>query len=159
MSRILVTEAVIGHIMYRLRKEVDLDVVFEPDIWNDSAALTAAVQDTEAIIICNQTQATAELIAGALKIKSRGEVVVEVALMNAPERCVIAGAGLDLRATEPPVEGDVIVNSNQVVLTPHIAAFPHEARERVVESVCPDVSGVLRGGAAEGYFNFPQPKR
>ena len=71
---------------------------------------------------------------------------------------MIAGAALDVRATEPPPEGDAIVNSKLVVLTPHIAAFTHEAQERVVESVCRDASAVLRGGAAEGYFNFPQPK-
>lgn len=69
MSRILVTEAVTGHAMDRLREEADLDVVFEPDIWKDATALAEAVKDAEAIIVRNQTQVTAELIAAAPKLK------------------------------------------------------------------------------------------
>ena len=324
MSRILVTEEVNGVAMDRLREESDLNVVFEPDLWNNLDALNDAIKDAQAIIVRNQTQVTAELIAAAPNLKivaragagldnidtdavtkagivvsfapsenslsvaelaiglflslarnipsadqdirkgnwnralftggelsgkilgvvgigrigtlvaqrakafgmtivahdnfvdqegtqykeldvtfleldellgsadfitvhlpllpstrqmfteslfakmkpsaylvntSRGEVVDEIALANALESGVIAGAALDVRSTEPPAVGDAIVNSDKVVLTPHIAAFTHEAQERVVESVCRDAAAVLRGGAAEGFFNFPEPKR
>ena len=89
---------------------------------------------------------------------SRGEVVDEAALAEALENGIIAGAGLDVRETEPPTSGDPIIESDKTVLTPHIAAFTNEAQERVVASVCRDSAAVLRGQAAEGFFNFPEPK-
>ena len=324
MHKILVTEAVKGEAMDRLLEEEGLEVIYQPELWKDPAALAEAAREAEAIIVRNQTQVTAELIAGAPNLKivaragagldnvdtdaateagvvvsfaptenslsvaelaiglfmslarnlatagrdirdgnwnraqftggelsgktlgvvgigrigtlvaqrakafgmsimahdkfvdqnashykeldvtfvelddllaqsdyitvhlpllpdtrelfnearfaqmkpsaffvntSRGEVVDESALINALNNGVIAGAALDVRASEPPAAGDPIVASEKVVLTPHIAAFTHEAQERVVESVCRDTRAVLRGGAAEGYFNFPEPKR
>jgi len=89
---------------------------------------------------------------------SRGEVVDETALADALENGIIAGAGLDVRETEPPKTGDPIIVSDKTVLTPHIAAFTNEAQERVVASVCRDAAAVLRGQAAVGFFNFPEPK-
>ncbi len=90
---------------------------------------------------------------------SRGEVVDEGALAEALETGIIAGAALDVRETEPPGGGDPITGMDNAVLTPHIAAFTNEAQERVEAAVCRDTAAVLRGQPAEGYFNFPQPKR
>ena len=47
---------------------------------------------------------------------------------------------------------------DNVILTPHIAAFTREAQERVVAAVCQDVTAVLAGGAAKNFVNFPKPK-
>ena len=44
-----------------------------------------------------------------------------------------------------------------VILTPHIAAFTGEAQERVVAAVCQDAAAVLRGQEAVNGFNFSQP--
>lgn len=89
---------------------------------------------------------------------SRGEVVDEDALFHAIQNKQIAGAALDVRATEPP--GDSPLNNlDNVILTPHIAAFTHEAQDRVVITVCRDVTAVLQGGKADDYFNFPSPNR
>jgi len=324
VKRILVTEAVKGEAMSQLRNEADLEVIFEPDLWNDPAALKQAVAEADAIIVRNQTQVTAELIAAAPKLKiiaragagldnidtdaataagivvsfapsenslsvaelaiglfislarnitsadkdirkgnwnralftgselsgktlgvvgigrigtlvaqrakafgmnliahdkfadqsashyteldvsfveldellakadfitvhlpllpdtrklfnqerfakmkssaffvntSRGEVVDETALAEALENGIIAGAGLDVREIEPPTAGDAIVQTDKAVLTPHIAAFTNEAQERVVAAVCRDSTAVLRGQAADGFFNFAEPKR
>ena len=324
MSRILVTEAIKGEAMNQLRREADLDVVFEPDLWKEPAALAQAVGEAEAIIVRNQTQVTADLIKAAPKLKiiaragagldnidteaataagivvsfapnenslsvaelamglflslarkipsadqdirdgnwnrflftgselsgknlgivgigrigtlvgqrakafgmnllahdnfvdqnapqyreldvsfveldelleqsdfitvhlpllpttrgmfneeqfakmkpsaffvntSRGEVVDEEALVSALESGTIAGAGLDVRETEPPMPGDPLVATDKAILTPHIAAFTEEAQERVVAADSRDAAAVLRGREAEGYFNFVRPKR
>jgi len=324
VSRILVTEAIKGEAMNQLRREADLDVVFEPDLWKEPAALAQAVGEAEAIIVRNQTQVTADLIKAAPKLKiiaragagldnidteaataagivvsfapnenslsvaelamglflslarkipsadkdirdgnwnrflftgselsgknlgivgigrigtlvgqrakafgmnllahdnfvdqnapqyreldvsfveldelleqsdfitvhlpllpttrgmfnkerfakmkpsaffvntSRGEVVDEEALVSALDSGTIAGAGLDVRETEPPMPGDPLVTNHKAILTPHIAAFTSEAQERVVAAVCRDAAAVLRGQEAEGFFNFAQPKR
>ena len=89
---------------------------------------------------------------------SRGEVVDEEGLVRALEEGRIAGAALDVRGTEPP-EPCPLSRMDNVILTPHVAAFTHEAQHRVVEAVCRDVAAVLRGGEAVSYFNFPSPRR
>jgi D-3-phosphoglycerate dehydrogenase len=75
---------------------------------------------------------------------SRGEVVDEVALAEALKSKKIAGAGLDVRAKEPPVAGELETLDNLVV-TPHTAAFTAEAQLRVTNSICEDVGLALEG--------------
>jgi len=89
---------------------------------------------------------------------SRGEVVDEDGLIRALEEGRIGGAALDVRQTEPPQSGRLAEMDN-VILTPHVGAFTHEAQHRVVYAVCRDVTAVLGGGRAAGYLNFPVPKR
>jgi D-3-phosphoglycerate dehydrogenase / 2-oxoglutarate reductase len=88
---------------------------------------------------------------------SRGEVVDESALLSALREKRIAGAALDVRATEPPAAGELETLPN-VILTPHVAAFTTEGQRRVVTSICRDVAAVLRGEAARNYVNFPTPR-
>ncbi len=89
---------------------------------------------------------------------SRGGVVVESDLCRALEERIIAGAALDVREEEPPPPSPLHEMEN-VVLTPHIAAFTEEAQERVMASVCRDVERVLRGEEAINFVNFPRPRR
>ena len=94
---------------------------------------------------------------GALFINtSRGEVVDESALIAALEQKQIAGAALDVRATEPP-GASALSEMENVILTPHIAAFTVEGQRRVVASVCRDVAAVLRGESPKYFVNFPKP--
>jgi D-3-phosphoglycerate dehydrogenase / 2-oxoglutarate reductase len=89
---------------------------------------------------------------------ARGEVVNEADLARALREKRLAGAALDVRETEPPGASPLNALEN-VILTPHIAAFTREAQDRVLRAVCADVAGVLRGGAAKNFANFPQPRR
>jgi D-3-phosphoglycerate dehydrogenase / 2-oxoglutarate reductase len=89
---------------------------------------------------------------------SRGEVVDEAALLHALNEKQIAGAALDVRSQEPPTDNK-LAKLNNVILTPHIGAFTHEAQERVVAAVCDDVTAVLAGNSATNAFNFAAPKR
>jgi D-3-phosphoglycerate dehydrogenase len=89
---------------------------------------------------------------------SRGEIVDEAALVRALQSGAIAGAALDVRQCEPPERGALEAMEN-VLLTPHIAAFTTEAQDRVVAAVCRDVAAVLRGEEAQGCFNFARPER
>jgi D-3-phosphoglycerate dehydrogenase / 2-oxoglutarate reductase len=88
---------------------------------------------------------------------ARGEVVDESGLVRALKEMRIAGAGLDVREQEPP-GSTPFAGMENVILTPHIAAFTREAQERVVAAVCQDVATVLAGGAAKNFVNFPKPK-
>ncbi len=62
---------------------------------------------------------------------ARGGVVDEAALLRALESGKVAGAALDVFATEPPAAGDALVGAVNVSLTPHIGAATAEAQERV----------------------------
>lgn len=88
---------------------------------------------------------------------ARGEVVDEPGLIRALKEKRIAGAGLDVREQEPPKPSELSEMEN-VILTPHIAAFTREAQERVVTAVCQDVVAVLEGRNAKNFVNFPKPK-
>jgi D-3-phosphoglycerate dehydrogenase len=88
---------------------------------------------------------------------ARGEVVDEQGLIRALQEKKLAGAGLDVREQEPPA-ASALAGMENVILTPHIAAFTREAQERVIAAVCQDVLAVLAGGAAKNFVNFPKPK-
>ena len=75
---------------------------------------------------------------------SRGEVINEDDLITALKSGRIAGAALDVRTKEPPQVNGLEALPN-VILTPHIAAFTHEAQERVTRAVCEDIALVLEG--------------
>lgn len=78
---------------------------------------------------------------------SRGSVVVEQDLVEALKAGIVGGAALDVRGKEPPQVGELESLPN-VILTPHIAAFTHEAQDRVTAAVCEDAARVLQGKPA-----------
>ena len=88
---------------------------------------------------------------------SRGKVVDEEGLVRALNEKRLAGAGLDVRAKEPP--SGPLSTADNVILAPHIGAFTVEGQDRVVTTVCRDVAAVLRGQPARNFFNFPTPRR
>lgn len=88
---------------------------------------------------------------------ARGEVVAEQGLIRALKQGQILGAGLDVREQEPPEKGPLSDMEN-VILTPHIAAFTREAQERVTAAVCKDVLSILEGKSAQYYVNFSKPR-
>jgi len=78
---------------------------------------------------------------------SRGKVVVEQDLVEALKAGIVGGAALDVRSKEPPQVGELETMPN-VILLPHIAAFTHEAQDRVTAAICEDVARVLDGKPA-----------
>ncbi len=76
---------------------------------------------------------------------SRGPVVDEAALIAALKENRIAGAGLDVFEAEPPAPDSPFSQMDNVVLTPHLASFTEEGRQRMGMMVAEDVLRVLRG--------------
>ncbi len=89
---------------------------------------------------------------------ARGTAVDEAGLVRALQEKRLAGAGLDVRQKEPPGAGDPFAGMDNVILTPHIAAFTEEGQQRVLSTVCADVRAVLNGGDAKNVANFSRPR-
>ena len=75
---------------------------------------------------------------------ARGEVVDESALLDALENGGIAGAGLDVFATEPGLNPRFLKLDN-VVLTPHSASITREVRVKLIACMIEDISAFLAG--------------
>jgi len=88
---------------------------------------------------------------------SRGDVVIEADLVTALKAGRIAGAALDVRAIEPPRVGELERLPN-VILTPHLGAFTHEAQGRVTRTICEDVARVLDGLPVQNAVNKVEPR-
>jgi phosphoglycerate dehydrogenase-like enzyme len=76
---------------------------------------------------------------------SRGPVVDEEALYDALKHRRIAGAALDVFEIEPPF-GSKILELDQVVCTPHIAAYTHETLRRMDAECVATLSRALHSG-------------
>lgn len=76
---------------------------------------------------------------------SRGRVVDEAALIEALQRGLIRGAGLDVFEHEPlPVDSPLLAMSNVVAL-PHIGSATHETREAMAATGVDDLIAGLEG--------------
>lgn len=79
---------------------------------------------------------------------ARGPVVDDEALYTALTEGMIAGAGLDVTGTEPMKESNPlsrIMDSNKLIITPHLAWASIEARNRVVEETYKNIKAFYEG--------------
>jgi len=84
---------------------------------------------------------------------ARGPIVHEDALIEALQAGRLAGAALDVFAEEP-YSGPLLELEN-VVLTPHLAASTQEAQDRAGVIVAEQVAAALEGGVVTNAVNTP----
>ncbi len=139
-------------------KELDARLVSLNDLLREADFVTTHVPLTDETREMFNKERFALMKPSAMLINtSRGEVIDEEALSHALQNQQLAGAALDVRSVEPPGQSPLDKLDN-VIFTPHIAAFTEEAQDRVVSTVCSDVTKVLEGKEAENFFNFPLPR-
>ena len=72
---------------------------------------------------------------------ARGGIVDEVALLDALQRGMIGGAGIDVLSVEPPAPGNPLVTADlpNLIVTPHVAWASREARQRLLDQVADNI--------------------
>ena len=87
---------------------------------------------------------------------ARAELVDEKALADALIKGKIAGAGIDVFSEEPvKMENPLIgVDSNKVLLSPHVAGVTDEAAGRIINMATANIARVLKGDAPESLVNI-----
>ena len=92
MADILISENIAGTPIDELRRTHD--VSFLPDVWKDPVALREAIRGSRALVVRNQTQVTAELIAAAerLEIVARAGVGLDNIDVRAASRAGVVVA-------------------------------------------------------------------
>lgn len=108
---------------------------------------------------CPLTKETREMIGaaefqlmreGALLINTaRGGLVSESALAEALKRGRIGGAGFDVLTSEPPREGNPLLDLDlpNFILTPHVAWASREAMQALADQVILNIEAFVRGEA------------
>jgi D-3-phosphoglycerate dehydrogenase / 2-oxoglutarate reductase len=84
---------------------------------------------------------------------ARGELVDEDALLDALRSGHVAGAALDVFSAEP-YSGPLLEHEN-VIVTPHLAASTREAQDRAGVIVAEQVAAALEGGLVTNAVNMP----
>jgi lactate dehydrogenase-like 2-hydroxyacid dehydrogenase len=139
---------VFGPVRYHGPTQKDVPFTFEPDL-----PALAAWADV-LVVTCQANAATFGLIdttilealgpQGNLVNVARGSVVDEPALIAAVTNGTIAGAALDVFADEPRVP-QALIDSDRVVLTPHIASATAECRKEMADLVLANLRAFLAG--------------
>lgn len=112
----------------------DLKVLHYDPFCKDSVPLESLLPASDFVSVhCPLTDETRGLFSaerfammkpGALLVNtSRGPVIDESALWNALQNGTIGGAALDVLSDEPPAPSNPLLSLDNVILTPHIAAF------------------------------------
>lgn len=86
---------------------------------------------------------------------ARGGVLDEDALYKAISEGRVAGAGLDVYATEPCTDSPLF-DLDQVVATPHLGASTEEAQEKAGVAVAESIVAFFGGYEVPGAFNLAQ---
>ena len=91
---------------------------------------------------------------GAFLINTaRGSLIDEAALYDALLNNVIAGAGLDVLQSEPPLPDNPLFELENVIVTPHTAALTVEGNRNMALRVAENVCTVLDGKSTKDLAN------
>lgn len=124
-------------------KQVSLDELFAD---SDVISLHCPLfPETEGII---NKDSISKMKDGVLIINdSRGPLIVEEDLRDALTSGKVAAAAVDVVSTEPIEKDNPLLDAPNIIITPHIAWAPKEARQRLMD-VCVDNLKAFLNGAA-----------
>jgi len=88
---------------------------------------------------------------------ARGGLVDEQALADALAAGKIAGAGLDVLASEPPRQGSPLLTAPNCVITPHVAWATRKARARLIAAAAENLAAFQAGRPRNVVRPSPEP--
>jgi glyoxylate reductase len=142
-------------------RERELGVTWEPE-------LDEVLRRADVVVLMATYNATTHRLIGDRELSlmkptaflvntARGRIVDEPALIEALRNGTIAGAGLDVYWTEPPVgepsPSPELFAFPNVILTPHIGSASVEAREAMALAVVDNLRAMIAGERAPGVVN------
>jgi D-3-phosphoglycerate dehydrogenase len=86
---------------------------------------------------------------------ARGGIVDEVALIDAMNEGIVAGAAFDVFEVEPPAADHPFLHHPNMIVTPHLGASTFEAQENVAIDVSEQVINILRSEPFKNAVNMP----
>jgi phosphoglycerate dehydrogenase-like enzyme len=102
--------------------------------------------------------ALAQLPQGAYLVNAaRGGVLDETALLDAIRSGQLAGAALDVYATEPLPAGSPLRDDDRILLSPHAAGASREAQGRLIGLVIDNVRRAVSGEPVRHVVNGVDP--
>jgi D-3-phosphoglycerate dehydrogenase len=86
---------------------------------------------------------------------ARGGIIDELALVEAIDQGIVAGAAFDVFEVEPPSKDHPFLSNPKVIVTPHLGASTIEAQENVAIDVSEEVLHILRNEPFKNAVNMP----
>ena len=121
--------------------KVDMDTLFkESDVISLHCPLTP-----ETTKMINAEKISLMKPAAVILNTARGGLIDEDALAEALNRGRIAGAGLDVLSTEPPLPSNPLLHAKNCIITPHISWAAYEARKRLIEIAVANIEAFVAG--------------
>ena len=121
--------------------KVDLDELFSvSDVISLHCPLTPETKELVNTKRLNMMKKNAILIN-----TGRGPLINEKDLADALNKESIAGAGLDVLSTEPPLADNPLLTAKNCFITPHIAWATYEARTRLMQIAIDNLKSYIEG--------------
>lgn len=86
---------------------------------------------------------------------ARGGIIDELALVEALDEGIVAGAAFDVFENEPPAPDHPFLKHPKIIVTPHLGASTLEAQENVAIDVSEQVVHILRNEPFKNAVNMP----
>ena len=121
--------------------KVDMDTLFkESDVISLHCPLTP-----ETTKMINAEKISLMKPTAVILNTARGGLIDEDALAEALNSGRIAGAGLDVLSTEPPLPSNPLLHAKNCIITPHISWAAYEARKRLIEIAVANIEAFVAG--------------
>ena len=129
------------------------------DLLSSSQVLVIVIalsDETRALLDARRLQL---MPAGAFVINAgRGEIVDEMALLEAITSGHLGGAALDVYAAEPLPADSPLRADDRILLSPHVAGATAEAQQRLIRAVIDNVGRAVNGEPVRNVLNGLEPR-